>query len=160
MEWSRLLLRDVIWSVRVTMHCQWGGKPPKLPLPLGDLYMVGPPESSSKTACRSVEQFCIGQRRVPHYFTMRRYVPPNFCPWWPWPLTFDLDIQTRSSEGPDTSSVWIWRKSVQQFPNISYTNKNVTDSAKNRTLRSSLLAVKTRLVLMINPTARPNCLNA
>jgi len=27
-------------------------------------------------------------------------------------LTFDLDLQTRPSEGPNTSSVWIWRKSV------------------------------------------------
>jgi len=31
-------------------------------------------------------------------------------------LTFDLDIQTRPSEGPNTSSLWIWRKSVQRFP--------------------------------------------
>jgi len=30
-------------------------------------------------------------------------------------LTFDLDIQTRPSEGPNTSSLWIWRKSVQHF---------------------------------------------
>jgi len=26
------------------------------------------------------------------------------CPQWPWPLTFDLDIQTCPSEGPNTSS--------------------------------------------------------
>ena len=38
-----------------------------------------------------------------------------FCPWWPWPLTFDLDIQTHPSEGSNTSSVWIWCKSVQRF---------------------------------------------
>jgi len=31
-------------------------------------------------------------------------------------LTFDLDIQIRPSEGPNTSSLWIWRKSVQPFP--------------------------------------------
>jgi len=31
-------------------------------------------------------------------------------------LTFDLDLQTRPSEGRNTSSVWIWRKSVQRFP--------------------------------------------
>jgi len=31
-------------------------------------------------------------------------------------LTFDLDIQTRPSEGPNTSFVRIWRKSVQPFP--------------------------------------------
>jgi len=30
-EWFRLLLHDVICSERVTMHCQWGRKPPKLP---------------------------------------------------------------------------------------------------------------------------------
>jgi len=29
---------------------------------------------------------------------------------------FDLDLQTRPSEGPNTSSVWIWCKSVQRFP--------------------------------------------
>ena len=31
-------------------------------------------------------------------------------------LTFDLDIETPLSEGPNTSSVWIWRKFVQRFP--------------------------------------------
>jgi len=31
-------------------------------------------------------------------------------------LIFDLDIQTRLSEGPNTSSLWIWRKSIQWFP--------------------------------------------
>jgi len=33
-EWS-LLLHDAICSKCVTIHCQWAGKPPKLPLPLG-----------------------------------------------------------------------------------------------------------------------------
>jgi len=27
-------------------------------------------------------------------------------------LTFDLDLQTCPSEGPNTSSMWIWLKSV------------------------------------------------
>jgi len=27
-----------------------------------------------------------------------------FCPWWRWPLTFDLDVQTHPTEGPNTSS--------------------------------------------------------
>jgi len=31
-------------------------------------------------------------------------------------LTFDLDFQTRFSKGLNTSSMRIWRKSVQQFP--------------------------------------------
>jgi len=39
-----------------------------------------------------------------------------FCHWWPWPLTFDLDIQTRPIEGLNMSSLWIWRKSDQRFP--------------------------------------------
>ena len=30
-------------------------------------------------------------------------------------LTFDLNIQTHPSEGSNTSSMWIWRKSVQRF---------------------------------------------
>jgi len=37
-------------------------------------------------------------------------------------LTFDLDIQTRPTEGPSTSSLWIWRKSVQRIP-IYFTHK-------------------------------------
>jgi len=28
----------------------------------------------------------------------------------------DRDLQTQPSEGPNTSSVWVWRKSVQHFP--------------------------------------------
>jgi len=44
--------------------------------------------------------------------------------WWEWTAhflsrvtsTFDLDIQTRPSEGPNTSSLWMWRISVQPFP--------------------------------------------
>jgi len=31
-------------------------------------------------------------------------------------LTFDLDIQTYPRKGPNSSSLWIWRKSVQRFP--------------------------------------------
>ena len=60
-------------------------------------------------------------------------------------LAFDSDIQTRPSEGPHTSSLRIWHKSVRQFPRYftPKQTKNVTDSAKNRTLRSSLLAVIT-----------------
>ena len=34
----------------------------------------------------------------------------------PGDLTFDLNLQTRPSEGPNTSSLWILRKSVQPFP--------------------------------------------
>jgi len=36
-------------------------------------------------------------------------------------LTFDLDLQTRPSEGPNTSSVWLWRESVQRVPEIFHT---------------------------------------
>ena len=42
-----------------------------------------------------------------------------FLSLWPWLLTFDLDIQTRTSEGPNTSSC----KSIQPFPNIWCVNK-------------------------------------
>jgi len=34
-------------------------------------------------------------------------------------LTFDLDIQTRPSQRPDTSSLRVWRKSVQRSPPLA-----------------------------------------
>jgi len=52
-------------------------------------------------------------------------------------LTFDLRIQTPSSEGPNTYSLWIWCKSVQRFPRYlrhKQKKEKVTDGAKNRTL--------------------------
>jgi len=53
-------------------------------------------------------------------------------------LTFDLDIQTRPSEGPNTSNLLILCKSVQRFPgDLSHKqkkNKKVADTTKNRTL--------------------------
>jgi len=49
-------------------------------------------------------------------------------------LTFDLDLQTRLSEGPNTSFGWKQRKSVQRFPRyFIHKQKTQTDSAKNRT---------------------------
>jgi len=46
----------------------------------------------------------------------------------PWRLTFDLDNQTLPREGPNTSSVRIWRKSVQRFPRYLIHNKTKTKS--------------------------------
>jgi len=37
---------------------------------------------------------------------------------WMVTLTFDLGLQTRLSEEPNMSSMWIWCKSVQWFPII------------------------------------------
>jgi len=59
-------------------------------------------------------------------------------------LTFDLDLQTHPSEESNTSSVWIWRKSVQQFLRyLTHKQKPQTDGAKNRTFRSSMHAIIT-----------------
>jgi len=52
--------------------------------------------------------------------TAFRFVPGDLDLW---PLTFDLDIQTRPSQGPNTSSLWIWRKSVRRSRDIWGTNK-------------------------------------
>jgi len=38
-------------------------------------------------------------------------------------LTFDLNVQTRPSEGPNTSTLWMWCKSVQQNKDIWGRNK-------------------------------------
>jgi len=56
-------------------------------------------------------------------------------------LTFDLDIQTRPSEGPTRLPCEFGANLFSGSRDISYTKKKVTDSAKNRTLRSSLRAV-------------------
>ena len=66
----------------------------------------------------------------------------------------DLDLQTRPSEetrlpcefGADPFS---------GFRNISYTNKKVTDTAKNRTLCSSLRAVKNNSSYFTHPEKLP-----
>jgi len=68
----------------------------------------------------------------------------RYCPWWPWPLTFDLDLQTRLSEGPNTSSVWICCKSVQQFQRYFICKQKSHRQRQNRTLRSSLHVVTTK----------------
>jgi len=52
---------------------------------------------------------------------MHKRVPfCRFRGWWECTARFvpgdlDLDIQTRPSKGPNTSFVWLWRKSVQRF---------------------------------------------
>ena len=70
-------------------------------------------------------------------------------------LTFDTDFQTRSSEGPNTSSVWIWRKSVQQFPRYFIHKQKATNGAKNRTLPSLLRAGL--ILLLCSPKRRTVC---
>jgi len=63
----------------------------------------------------------------------------------PGDLTFDLwSWHSNSIErGPNASTPWIWRTFVQRFPRyFIQTKKPQTDSAKNRTFRSSLRAVK------------------
>jgi len=51
-----------------------------------------------------------------------------------------LDLQYCANEGPNTSSMWICRRSVHRFPEIFHTQtkKPQTDGGKNRTFRTSL----------------------
>jgi len=51
-------------------------------------------------------------------------------------LTFDLDLQTRPCERWNTSSVWIWRKSIQRFPGYFIHNQKETqiDGAQKQNL--------------------------
>jgi len=53
-------------------------------------------------------------------------------------LTFELDLQTDLSEGPSTSSVWIWCKSIQWFHTQT---KNTDWRCQKTTFRSSLHVV-------------------
>jgi len=47
----------------------------------------------------------------------------RFYLWWPWTLTV-LDIKTRQHEESNTSSMWIWHKSVQRFPKAFHTQRH------------------------------------
>ena len=93
-------------------------------------------------------------------------------------LTFDLDVQTRPSEGRNTSSLWIWaqiRSAISEIfdsqTNEKQTNKKKSHSAKNRTLlacgnkpkskenlnqHSSLRAAHVCIVSVVHNRAR-NC---
>jgi len=48
-------------------------------------------------------------------------------------LTFDLDIPTSPSERPNTSSMWIWHKSIQQFPRYFIHKQTKKQSHKQQT---------------------------
>jgi len=58
-------------------------------------------------------------------------------------VTLTFDLQTCPSEGPNTSSMWIWRKSIQQF---IYKQKPQTDGVKNRIFRSLLHVVMSMII--------------
>jgi len=57
-------------------------------------------------------------------------------------LSSDLDIQTRPSEGANTSSVWIWRKSVQPFPRY-FIHKQKKNKKTNKTRAKDVLTKHT-----------------
>jgi len=59
-------------------------------------------------------------------------------------LTSDCDIQTHPSERPNTSSLWIWCKSVQWFPTYFTYKQKSHRQCQNRTLCSSLHIEKTK----------------
>jgi len=42
--------------------------------------------------------------------------------------------QTRTSEGPNTSSMWIWRKSIQRFQRFWHTNKKSHNQRQKQNL--------------------------
>jgi len=67
-------------------------------------------------------------------------------------LTFDLDIQTCQSEGPNMSSLQIWCKCVKQFPGY-FTHKQKKQTHK---MKSSRMALKTEpyLCAVKKPKAR------
>jgi len=68
----------------------------------------------------------------------------------------DLDLQIRPSEGPNTSSLWISRKSIQWFRGY-FIHKQKSHSDKNRTLRSSLHAVTTLCLACCDATSTTYC---
>lgn len=71
-EWSVLLLRDVIFSERVTLHSHWRGKRQNCSFPLGFHHPAGGPnhghrqhaQSLVKTACVVPEISCWTNRHT------------------------------------------------------------------------------------------------
>jgi len=90
----------------------------KLPLPVGGsarpskAWFLGPPESSCKTACRSVQPFCTAHRRVSHYFTVHLYVFPQNSPF---PLGDRHSHVRHCLSGQAHSSCQTASRSVQPF---------------------------------------------
>jgi len=72
-------------SCRKDCRCFWKAQTThkNCPFPLGDLHPhlihgpLGPPESSSKMACRLVQPFLQAHRTVSHYCTICRYISPK-----------------------------------------------------------------------------------
>jgi len=68
--------------------------------------------------------------------------------WWEWVhsalfVPDDHDIQSHASEGPNTSSLWIWRKSIQWLLRcFIYKQKKSHSAPRTEPLCSSLHAVK------------------
>jgi len=52
-----------------------------------------------------------------------------FCLWWPWPLTFDLDIQTFLSEGPTLLPCEFGANLFSGSRDISYANKKKSQTS-------------------------------
>ena len=62
----------------------------------------------------------------------------RFCPWWRWHLTFELKLTFELIRARDQTRLPVNFVHIRSaVPRISYTDKKVTDRAKNRTLRSS-----------------------
>jgi len=94
-QWNKRLLTYLLFgdwiipfaatgAAKIANAFEWPRQPLKIVPPLTGsaphvIYgSVGPPESSSKTACRSLQPFL--HCRVSHYFTMGRYVFPQKLP--------------------------------------------------------------------------------
>jgi len=71
-------------------------------------------------------------------------------------LIFDPDLQTHPRDEPNTSSTWIWRKSIQRSRDISYTNKKHRRRQKQNlpqfTARGNNSTNKSTLVSLITVT--------
>jgi len=107
-----------------------------------------PPPGSNGMVLSATEWRYLQRAHYNAFSVWRKFVPGDLD-LWPW--------HSNSSEWGTryryTSSLWIWRKSIQQFSRYlihkqkTHKNKKVTDIAKNRTLCSSLRVVITLLIV-------------
>jgi len=82
------------------------------------------------------------QTNINHMQATERAEKCRFCPWWPWPLTSDLQTSKRGTKHVFFVNLTQIRSAVPEIFHRQ-TKKTEIDGAKNRTCCSSLRAVET-----------------
>jgi len=118
-KWSVLQRHDLTCCDHVTMHCQWRkAMRPIVNVPKEDrATAIGNMYKTFGKDCAWGSRDILSERQTDALFTASTFhsiaasAQSVFGPG-----DLDLHIQSRLSDGPNTSSMWIWRKPFSRFP--------------------------------------------